>query len=401
MAASSLYLIGVAIATLWASFASAAPFEGRQGPGPDFKVSSTGSSPGGKADCFIGTISVPIESRNRLTSLSQNLPQAKATEIIQELFQANSDIVSRLTMGSKKVKGTFDIASVLCLPNTGRVARTVQILTHGIGLDKFYWFITPKNSYIDAAAKAGYATLSYDRLGVGGSDHPNPINVVQSFAHVEVLHGLAQGLRQGKIAAQPFEKIVGVGHSYGSTIQLANNAKYPADMDASVITGLSDTLEFLSGSVLSTTPAIANQDPSERFRGFADGYLVNPNSISMQQPFFRYPYYSQEVFEQQVAHKGTYSIGDEFTLAAIFKPAPDYTGPVDVVLGERDFPFCLADCVKPTNRADAVLTNLYPSRAQAGSQSFIVKDTGHLINDHTNAPVAYNQINKFLRKNNL
>lgn len=34
---------------------------------------------------------------------------------------------------------------------------------------------TKLKSYVNAAAGAGYATLAYNRLGVGNSDHPDPI----------------------------------------------------------------------------------------------------------------------------------------------------------------------------------------------------------------------------------
>lgn len=107
------------------------------------------------------------------------------------------------------------------------------------------------------------------------------------------------------------------------------------------------------------------------------------------------------MFNAQYASKGTYTLGDEFTLASIFSPAEKFTGPVDIVLGAQDFPFCFGDCLSPDNRAEAALSLFYPSANKGGSQTFIVENTGHLINDHSNAGQSYEHINSFLKTNGL
>ena len=78
--------------------------------------------------------------------------------------------------------------------------------------------------------------------------------------------------------------------------------------------------------------------------------------------------------------------------------SPNFTGPVDIVTSLFDIPFCLGDCTFPTDLAAATIPALYPDAA-AGSRSFLVPRTGHNINAHFGAPVAYNQINTFLRDN--
>ena len=82
------------------------------------------------------------------------------------------------------------------------------------------------SSYVDAAADAGYATFSYDRLGVGASDHPDPIEVVQASLEVEVAHALIQALRDGVIGGNTFYKVVGIGHSLGSIQVKSSNVKH-------------------------------------------------------------------------------------------------------------------------------------------------------------------------------
>ena len=106
------------------------------------------------------------------------------------------------------------------------------------------------------------------------------------------------------------------------------------------------------------------------------------------------------VFSLSLANKQTYTIGQEFTIPAIIKPATRFTGPVDAVLGQNDFPFCLGDCTFPTDQSVALITSFYPAAA-AGSQHFLVPNSGHVINAHFGATQAFNQQLAFLKKNGL
>lgn len=106
------------------------------------------------------------------------------------------------------------------------------------------------------------------------------------------------------------------------------------------------------------------------------------------------------VFTAQYAQKQTYSIGQLLTILDIFVPAPNYTGPIDVILGQFDFAFCSGDCSTPTDEAAAVKPALYPA-AGAGSQSYIVPSSGHCLNAHVEAPLAFAQMIAFLRANRL
>lgn len=55
-------------------------------------------------------------------------------------------------------------------------------------------------------------TLIHFLVGVGQSDKPDGINVVQSGTEVEILHQFIQMLR----SSNKYSKVVGIGHSYGS-----------------------------------------------------------------------------------------------------------------------------------------------------------------------------------------
>ena len=380
--------------------------------------SNTTFSNGNAANCVTANVPVSISTTGINLLLSEPANQSVATGLIQQLYQLDSTIFATVNGGQSTIQGIFQIDTTLCHPansfNNGAV-DTVQILTHGIGLDKSYWDIAPGYSYVNAAATAGYATLAYNRLGVGNSDHPDPINVVQSFTDVEILHGLTQLLRTGSLGSGPFKNIIAVGHSYGSIVGLAQTAKYPTDVDGVVLTSFVDQLVYLPQTIVANNPAIANINNPSKFGRLSNGYLVHETPISVQLPFFRFPYFdphsrpfapyypnnkslTRSVFANQYAAKQTYSVGQQFTLPGIYSPAGAFKGPVDVVIGQYDFPFCLAACDTPTDQAAATISALYPAAA-IGSQHFIVPDCGHYINAHYAATSEFTQINAFLKAN--
>ena len=233
-----------------------------------FSGSTVGYSAEKKARCVTGNIKVPISATTTKLLLQEPDNQTVVTEIIQELWQTNGRIWAETNGGSTRTEGSFEIDTTLCLPTDSskdHTVKTVEVLTHGKGFDKSYWDIAPGYSYVDAAADAGYATLAYNRLGVGKSDRPDPIQVVQSTTDVEILHGIMEQLRSGRLASTSFTNVIGVGHGYGSIVQIANNGKYPKDTDAAVLTGFSDQLHNLYGVDMSNNPVIAAQHDPSRF----------------------------------------------------------------------------------------------------------------------------------------
>ncbi|KAL8943470.1 MAG: hypothetical protein Q9211_000967 [Gyalolechia sp. 1 TL-2023] len=359
-------------------------------------------SAGKQAICANGVVAVPASATNAILNLSSPTTQFNATQIFQELFQAGSTIVQRAQGGTRTVQGTYGIGANLCIPTDPAKAgtvKTVEILTHGVGLEKSYWDIAPGYSYADAAAVAGYATLAYDRLGVGQSDHPDPIQDVQAFLEVEILHGLAQLLRTKAIGGYGFTNIVGVGHSFGSILQVGANSKYPKDFDGVVLTAFTNTIANLPYTILANNPAIAALNQPSRFGKLPNGYLVHNDAIAIQEVFFRYPYFDPAIFQNQVDRKDTYTFGEEFTIGGVLNPAAEYTGPLDVVNGLYDYPFCLGNCSYPDNQLAKVRPALYPAADSSKSDIYLVPENGHYINAHRTAGKAFDQINAFLGRN--
>ena len=82
------------------------------------------------------------------------------------------------------VSGEYNIAATYCEPDSGP-SSAIQILTHGIGFDRAYWDLPFNNynySYVNVAVdQYGYSTFTRDRLGIGMSDHGEPVNEIQAF----------------------------------------------------------------------------------------------------------------------------------------------------------------------------------------------------------------------------
>ncbi len=254
-----------------------------------FNSSVTGPSAGGGASCIAGLVQVAVTSNNIQLSYTGPENQLAATETIQEMLQANP---KSILGGVNPITGTYSIYSKLCLPSSPTAAKnvqTVQFLTHGDTLDSTYWDIAPGYSYVDTATQAGYATFSYDRIGVGQSEHPDPVKVVQGPLQVEIAHFLVSQLKGGRFGGYSFKNFIGVGHSAGSTVTQGQTSKYPKDFDAIILTGTSTVITYVAAALASFDFIIANTDPSGKFKGLANGYLTQAIQEGIQFSFFRYP----------------------------------------------------------------------------------------------------------------
>ena len=224
--------------------------------------------------------------------------QAELTQTTVDMAQVGSDYNQRITSGGpNQVSGTFQIYSQICVANNASAAsqvQTLQFLSHGGTLDHTYWDFAAVYSYVDAAAAAGYATFSYDRLGTGLSDHPDPNQVVQAALQVEIGHILIQGLRKTRVQGKGVEKVVAVGHSAGSALTLGVVGKYPRDLDGLVFTGISASTPGVAIAQISFNLLPAPLDPSGRFIGLDKGHLTQGAiAQAFQFPFYRFPYYDQ------------------------------------------------------------------------------------------------------------
>jgi len=184
-------------------------------------LSNDTSTVSGDSKCFSQNIKVSVITNNIKLLLAPPANQSVVTETLVELLQNSSALFAKVNGGQNTISDTYTIYGKLCVPCGASVTGsipTIQFLTHGDTLDSTYWDIAPGYSYTDAAIAAGYATFSYDRIGVGRSQHPDPLQVVQGPLQVEIAHALATIIRNSQIGPYSFKKVVGVGHSAGSTV---------------------------------------------------------------------------------------------------------------------------------------------------------------------------------------
>ncbi|KAI4177708.1 MAG: hypothetical protein LQ343_000171 [Gyalolechia ehrenbergii] len=357
---------------------------------------------GGKSTCISGTIYVPVTALNRQILKPAPKTNIEVTQLYVELGQVNSKFGSSAVGGPQTVRGTYGIHVKLCYPSDEAAQRkvtTAQLLTHGGTFDHTYWDIAPGYSYVDASTYVGIATLSYDRLGTGLSDHPDPLQTVQLPLQIEIAHLLAQKLRTATISGGRIRvsKVVGVGHSLGGAVTQAVAAKYPKDFDALIIQGTSTATQYAITGVASEALQIANTDPSGRFKGLADGYHVaGPLPQAAQFAFYRYPGFDPKIFSLQTSRKQTLALGESYTLPLAYTPAPAYTGPVAIVNGQHDWFHCGGDCTYPVDQAAAAIPAYFPNANKERSTSYLAPGAGHSVNAHLSADQAFERMIAFL-----
>lgn len=364
----------------------------------------TGPSTGGGSTCISGTVTLSINTPgiNLLYKAPQN--QRDATESLVELLQADSTFGAEAYAGGPStIAGDYDIFVKLCLPSDPKKlakVKTVQLLTHGATLDHTYWDIAPGYSYVDVASAAGYATLSYDQLGVGKSDHPDPIQIVQATAQVAVTHELVELLRNAGLGGHRFDKIVGVGHSAGSSLTQGITTQYPRDFDAVILSGTSASAASVPLTMAAFNFINANTDPAPQFKHLPAGFLTQESAAGIQFSFYRYPNFDENAFRHQVANKQTNTLGVLLTLGGIIAPSTEFRGPVDIVNGQHDLVFCGGNCLYPTDQNKVTLSTFYPA-ASEGSQTYIAAGSGHSIAAHKSGPDSFKHMIQFLQANSL
>jgi pimeloyl-ACP methyl ester carboxylesterase len=169
------------------------------------------------------------------------------------------------------------LSGQVCYPTSKHdaVAGAVQVLVSGTAYGRSYWdfpYQPDTYSYVRAAARAGFTTFNFDRIGIGSSTRPlNTQVTIPSNAYT--IHQAISQLRAGTVDGDRYGKVVIVGHSLGSLIALYEAATYH-DVDAVIASGILHTFDPLGVTKFVATLYPAALDP--RFRGSIvdPGYLT-------------------------------------------------------------------------------------------------------------------------------
>ncbi|KAI5868409.1 hypothetical protein GGS23DRAFT_28231 [Durotheca rogersii] len=208
--------------------------------------------------CQDVAVPISISARNTNFALSPPTSDSEVTSFILNLAQAGKNSAAAIVSDGGDefvdISGDYTITGTYCVPDSGP-GRAVQILTHGIGFDRSYWdfSLSPRSSsspfsfnrtqrnqtgyssgnsadysYVNAAIAQNYSTFAYDRLGTGGSlpsdGRPvDPVNELQAPVEVAVLRALTVALRSAGVPGvrTRYDKVVHVGHGYGSLLTYA------------------------------------------------------------------------------------------------------------------------------------------------------------------------------------
>ena len=323
-------------------------------------------------------------------------------------------------------------------------------------------------SYVNTATNSGYSTLAIDRYGIGNSTHGDPFNEIQAHAEVEALNEVTKKLRTGSISEIncSYKKVVHVGHSFGSIQSLWLSALYPNNTDGIILTGYSTADEFLPyiiagwnlhsarlnqpfrfgnasaqgisahlkqysvrGGIISSVTAllskiglkfdtnevwqyVASTEVNDLINGYnhtifqynyPSGYFSHSALVALQYAFLFPGQYDVGFAVECEKSKQPVTAGELLTIGNAPRVS-QFKGPVFVIIGQYDVPFCGGNCysqaqnINPTNIPAGVKT-AFP--ATSNFEAYIQPNTGHGMNFHHNATAGYQVIQDFLSRNGL
>ncbi|KKP00388.1 hypothetical protein THAR02_07517 [Trichoderma harzianum] len=304
---------------------------------------------------------------------------------------------------------------------TERITERVDVnKTFNIGAQLYFDVeVDPQQySYVDAAINKGYSVLSYDRLGTGASEKPDAYDDVQIPVEIEILAGLTKIARGGKLlsssnassaisnASAKFDfvpnKVVHIGHSFGSYINSLMLINYPDIIDGAIFTGLyPNSIEATNPlNVLNYNHAFAKESDPVRFAKYGSGYFVLDNEETLQKLFFQKATldpalltYADSIKQPEAI--GEYSSEDDNPLA----PAPNYKGPLMFFVGEFDNFICNGNCSGIYSEAFA--RQIYPGVGVDDLTYYLQPNTGHASMLSKNASAGYEVMLGFLDSRGL
>ncbi|KZO93143.1 hypothetical protein CALVIDRAFT_269353 [Calocera viscosa TUFC12733] len=227
------------------------------------------------------------------------------------------------------------------------------------------------------------------------SEHPSDgFRAVQAPTDLAILEQIASMLRSSGV-----HKIVGVGHSYGSEQLAALSGKNTSAVDALVLTGFSANMSsvgvFTAGGLYSRA---ADVMPSS-FGMLPGSYVMTGLPQGNQFQFFYYPYFDEAAFAQARMSEQPATLGVFSTMSVLGGSPSNFTGPVHVVTGDKDLPFCGAQCnIVPAGMNKTILELTQPMVFPMSSNFSIYSpaNTGHGVNLHLSAPDTYREIMAWL-----
>ncbi len=285
------------------------------------------------------------------------------------------------------------IAYELNVPaGSSRLPSTVLLLVAGGTYNRHYWDLpdpvggTDQYSFVKAANKSGFATLAIDTLGRGLSSRPHSSECTL-LADARICDELVQKLRAGTLVdggkVGGFEKVVAVGHSWGTVTTWLTASEYQ-NLDGVILTGGAHP-----DTSVDPIMVLANTDPVFADLDLDDGYLTTPPGHRADQ-FYEPGEYDPAVVVWDDEHKDVWTVANADEVAELLARPLDIRAHALLVVGELD-PFCTGEIGAKLPDADTFLRNESPFLGSdvASVEAFVLANSGHCMNGMVNAPDWY------------
>jgi pimeloyl-ACP methyl ester carboxylesterase len=352
--------------------------------------------------CTNLTIPVELSARNGLFDVVAPQNDIEVTNFILNNAQQGSNYTAKVLKEYKTVTGHYELAGTFCVPSKGwgEKPKTLQILTHGIGFDRSYWDVPFNSGNYSYSAVAtddyGFATFSWDRLGIAMSSHGDPVQEIQAPLEVDALRALTENLREGCVEGveDKFEKILHVGHSFGSTHTYALTAMYPDISDGIALTGFAQNGSFLPFFQFGGNFVDVKSNPTLAPK-YDHGYLAAGNPSGVQTNFFSPGSFDPEILAFAASTGQPVTIGELLTIGGETGSPNNFAGPVFVITGERDIPFCGGSCYNGAPEGSSLPAQAQRTFTSTNITAVVVPGAGHGLNLEYSHPFTYKSINDF------
>ena len=371
--------------------------------------------------CVNLMLPVPATAQNKDYDTVHVSDNVNATAFAVDLDTWSSKNEASRVLRNITVSDIFNISIQLCIPSNRIKEQKLVIATHGASFDKRYWdpAINPSEySFVDAALAAGYSILTYDRLGTGLSDKPDAYTIVQAPLQLEVLRSITNMARSGELlnhaagnadsaattipatSTNPFkgfdgsfDKVIHVGHSFGSALTHAFLATYGNLSDAAVLTGYILNDHLAEARVTSFGLEYASQNNVTLFGDRSSGYMVGGTLGALQTVFFSTQEdattgiggFETEVLDYAFSIRQTVTTSEFIQFGMSVEPAPQFKGPLQFMVAEFDFAICRGDCRLPFD--PATFEMLYPNAKDI--DIYTQPGNGHALTMHRKANLGY------------
>ena len=170
---------------------------------------------------------------------------------------------------------------------------------------------------------------------------------------------------------------------------------YPADSNAIILTGFSTNgsfvADFAAGGNFVSAPTVPALDHS-----YADGYFAAADASAVQYNFFAPGDFDPAVLQLAYTTGQPVAVGELLTL--LTAPATNsFAGPVLVITGERDVPYCGGDCYATGGGGGSIPAGVREYFPKASKfEAYVVPGAGHGLNLQYSHAVTYDTILGFL-----